>query len=101
MSTPGVDVRFRGLLDAVLLVASDLALPAVLRHITEAACTLVDARYGALGVIGSDRSLEQFIHVGITPEDALAIGPLPKGQGLLGLLIVDPKPVRIADIAVH
>ncbi|MGC1513263.1 MAG: GAF domain-containing sensor histidine kinase [Acidimicrobiales bacterium] len=101
MSTPGVDVRFRGLLDAVLLVASDLALPAVLRHITEAACTLVDARYGALGVIGPDRSLEQFIHVGITSEDALGIGPLPKGQGLLGLLIVDPKPVRIADIAVH
>lgn len=99
-NSPG-DRGFRGLLDAVLLVASDLALPAVLRHITEAACTLVGARYGALGVIGANRRLEQFIHVGISPEDALAIGALPKGEGLLGLLIVDPKPQRIADIEVH
>lgn len=96
-----VDARFRGLLDAVLLVASDLALPAVLRHITEAACTLVNARYGALGVISDERKLDQFIHVGIDPEDALKIGSLPTGEGILGLLIVDPKPLRVTDLASH
>ncbi len=101
MSTSAGDRGFRGLLDAILLVASDLALPAVLRHITEAACTLVGARYGALGVIGPNRRLEQFIHVGISDEDALAIGGLPKGKGLLGMLIVDPRPQRITDIATH
>lgn len=101
MAGRGIDVRFRGLLDAVLLVASDLAFPSVLRNITEAACTLVDARYGALGVIGADRTLEEFITVGISPEDAQKIDGPPTGRGVLGLLIVDPKPLRVANISDH
>lgn len=101
MSGHDVDDRFRGLLDAVLLIASDLAYSAVLHNITEAACKLVGARFGALGVIGADRTLEDFITVGISAEEAQKIGALPSGRGLLGLLIVDPKPLRLADIAYH
>lgn len=96
-----VDARFRALLDAVLLVASDLAYSAVLQNITEAACNLVGARYGALGVIGSDHVLEEFITVGISPTESEVIGVLPSGRGVLGLLIIDPKPLRLEDIADH
>jgi signal transduction histidine kinase len=90
--------RLRGLLRANRAIISDLDLNGVLRRIVEAACELVDARYGALGVIGSDQKLEQFIHVGIDTETAARIGHLPRGLGLLGALIDDPRPIRLADI---
>ncbi|MGQ0432314.1 MAG: GAF domain-containing protein [Microthrixaceae bacterium] len=89
------------LFDAILSIASDFSLAAVLQRITEAACTLVDARYGALGVIGEDRSLSDFVPVGVDAETIKAIGRLPEGQGILGLLIVDPKPLRLRDLSAH
>ncbi|ADP82582.1 sensor histidine kinase [Pseudofrankia inefficax] len=99
MSTQG---RLRGLLRATTTVAADLSLDVVLRRIAEAACELVDARYGALGVTAKDGDgLEQFIHVGIDPRLVTEIGHLPRGEGVLGALIRDPKPVRLADIAEH
>ena len=89
------------LFDAILSIASNFSLPAVLKRITEAACTLVDARYGALGVIGDDRSLSDFVTVGVDDETHHAIGHLPEGHGILGLLIVDPKPLRLKDLGTH
>lgn len=94
-----VQGRLRALLRAIELVNGDLSLEAVLRHIAEAARTLADARYGALGVIAEDGTLERFIHVGIDDVQAKLIGPLPKGKGLLGALITDPKPIRLTDLS--
>src|SRR4051794_25929275 len=87
--------RLRALLRAIETVAGDLALEVVLRNVVEAACDLANARYGALGVIGHDGGLEQFIHVGIDDETAVRIGHLPQGKGLLGALITDPRPIRL------
>jgi signal transduction histidine kinase len=92
----------RQLLDAVLSVSSDLDLPTVLHRIAEAAVALVDARYGALGVLdASGTSLAQFLTVGVSEETHKAIGDLPHGHGILGLLIVDPKPIRLPDLHEH
>ena len=92
----------RQLLDAVLTVGSDLDLETVLRHIVESAVSLVDARYGALGVLDESRArLSQFLTVGMDDETYRAIGELPEGHGILGLLIVEPKPIRLPDLAEH
>ncbi len=92
----------RQLLDAVLSVSGDLDLSTVLTHITEAAVQLVDARYGALGVLDETKtSLSQFLTVGIDDTTHRLIGHLPHGQGILGLLIVDPKPLRLPDLREH
>ncbi len=73
----------------------------VLRRIVEAAVQLVDARYGALGVIDDGRLLSQFLTVGIDEAAAAEIGPLPRGGGILGLLIDDPRPLRLHDLGEH
>jgi signal transduction histidine kinase len=92
----------RQLLDAVQTIASDLDLPSMLRRITRAAADLVDARYAALGVVDQARTgLAEFITVGIDDESRRAIGHLPTGHGILGLLIDDAKPLRLPDIAEH
>jgi signal transduction histidine kinase len=94
--------RLRALLDAVVGIGSDLDLRSTLQRIVEAACALVGARYGALGVIGPDRrGLSDFITHGIDPATHAAIGDLPRGRGVLGLLITDPQPVRMPDITQH
>jgi signal transduction histidine kinase len=95
------DQQLDQLLNAVLTIASDLSLPVVLRRIVESACELVDARYGALGVIGEDQRLSDFVTVGVDPETYRRIGNLPEGKGVLGLLIVDPRPLRLRDITAH
>ncbi|HEX8509422.1 MAG TPA: GAF domain-containing protein [Propionibacteriaceae bacterium] len=91
-------VRLRRLLAANRAIIGELNLSVVLRRIIDAARDLVGARYGALGVIGDDGLLEEFIHVGLDDEVVLTIGGLPKGRGLLGALIEDPRPIRLADI---
>jgi GAF domain-containing protein len=91
--------RLRGLLRANRMITGDLDLAVVLRRISEAACELVNARYAALGVIGADGRLEQFLHVGMDPETVERIGALPDGKGLLGALIDDPRPIRLQSIA--
>jgi signal transduction histidine kinase len=94
--------QLQALLDAVLFIESDVELPAVLRHVVEVACTLVDARYGALGVIDeTGKSLSEFVTVGFDPETIDTIGDLPQGDGILGLLILDPNPIRLADLSLH
>jgi hypothetical protein len=67
-------------------------LPAVLRRIVDTARDVAGARYAALGVIGADGLLEQFLHVGMAEDAVQAIGGLPKGRGVLGALIDDPNP---------
>ena len=94
--------QLRRLLDAVLSVGSELDLPTVLRRIVEAATDLVDARYGALGVLDErGERLSQFLTVGVDDATQSAIGALPSGHGILGTLIVDPRPLRLPDLHRH
>jgi two-component system, NarL family, sensor histidine kinase DevS len=93
--------RVHGLLEAVIAVGGDLQLEAVLRRIAEAAVTLVDARYGALGVVGEGGRLADFIPVGVDEAAIARIDHWPEGRGLLGLLIKDPHPLRLTEIASH
>ncbi|WP_333766737.1 sensor histidine kinase [Streptomyces sp. IBSBF 2435] len=96
----GTRDRVHSLLEAVLSVGGELDLPQVLRRIVEAAVVLVDAEYGALGVI-EGTLLSQFLTSGISAEQARAIGPLPSGHGLLGELIRHPEPLRLTEICDH
>jgi signal transduction histidine kinase len=92
--------KLRRLLQAIVILDRELNLPMVLRRIIEEACDLVDAEYGALGVLTEDGSaLDQFITVGLTNEEEQAIGPRPTGRGVLGTLIADEKPLRLANLA--
>ncbi|WP_327011804.1 GAF domain-containing protein [Dactylosporangium sp. NBC_01737] len=93
--------RLRALLDAVVGIGSDLDLHSTLERIVQAACHLADARYGALGVIGPDRMLVEFINHGVTAQERAEIGDLPRGHGVLGLLIEEPRPIRLEDITQH
>ncbi|GAA1040101.1 GAF domain-containing protein [Virgisporangium ochraceum] len=93
--------RLRALLDAVVAIGADLDLRSTLQRIVEAACHLAGARYGALGVIGDDRMLVEFITQGIDAPTHAAIGDLPRGHGVLGLLIDEPRPIRLEDITKH
>jgi signal transduction histidine kinase len=83
-------------------LGAELDLPVVLHRIIEAAVELVDATYGALGVLDpSGTHLSQFLTVGIDEDKHRAIGELPKGHGILGLLIVRPEPIRLPDLSEH
>ncbi|MFI6317601.1 GAF domain-containing protein [Nonomuraea sp. NPDC050556] len=93
--------RVHALLDAVVSVGSDLDLEVVLRRIVETATNLVDASYGALGVVGQENTLLQFIPVGLSEEEIAAIEHWPHGLGLLGLLIKDARPLRLTRISDH
>jgi signal transduction histidine kinase len=94
------ETRLRSLLDAIAAVTGELSLDAVLQRLAEAAVELTGARYGALGVIDRAGSqLERFITTGIDDEARAAIGDLPRGRGILGVLIRDATPLRLHDIA--
>ncbi|MFC8340525.1 GAF domain-containing protein [Streptomyces rubiginosohelvolus] len=97
----GARDRLNGLLDAVMSVGRELALPQVLRDIVEAAVSLVDAEYGALGVVGSDQKLAEFLPTGIDGETWRQIGGLPTGHGILGELIRHPEPLRLSELSDH
>ncbi|MFD8703434.1 GAF domain-containing protein [Kitasatospora sp. NPDC059648] len=97
----GTRDRVHSLLEAVLSVGRDLELSQALQHIVEAAVTLVDAEYGALGVIGEGQRLSQFIPVGIEDDRVKLIGDLPSGHGILGELIRHPEPLRLTRISDH
>jgi hypothetical protein len=93
--------RIEGLLSAVVSLAEDLSLEAVLQRVVRSACTVLRARYAALGVIGEDRTLTHFVTEGIGPDLVERIGPLPTGRGVLGLLVREPKPLRLHDLSQH
>jgi len=93
-----VQGRLRGLLAAMRVVSEDLDLDHVLTRIVRAATELVNAEYGALGVIDDQGRLERFIHVGMDEERVAAIGHLPHGDGLLGAVIESGDIIRLAHL---
>ena len=99
--SPELSHSAQALLDAVVAISSDLDLTSVLSRIVEAACQLTDARYGAVGVIGPDGDLVEFITHGLDPHEREAIGAPPHGRGILGLLIKHPEPLRLQDLSQH
>jgi len=97
----GYRERMDALVRAVLAVSSGLALDATLKQIVEAAVDLVDARYGALAVLGDAGMFEQFVHVGVDDATAQRIGRLPTGHGVLGVPVEKLGPLRLSDLAQH
>lgn len=94
--------RLSALLDAVIAVNAGLDLAEVLTRIVHAACELVEAKYGAMGVLGPDgEQLVEFVTQGLTAAEREAIGDLPRGHGVLGLLIRQPQPLRLENLADH
>ena len=93
--------RLGQLLETIAGIGSDLELESVLQRIAEAAVRLVDARYGAVGVVGGAGRLAEFIPVGLDEDQITAIGHWPEGKGLLGELISSPQPLRTPDIGTH
>lgn len=94
--------KLRRVLEATLLIEADLDLPALLRHVIDEAQSMTGARYAALGVLNEDRTtLAEFITAGLTPDEEAKIGARPTGRGVLGLLISDPKPLRLANLGTH
>ncbi len=92
----------RRMLDAVLLIEADVELPVLLRHVTEEACAMTGARYGALGVLDESRThLAEFITVGLEADQEDEIGARPSGQGVLGLLVAKPEPLRLSQLSEH
>ncbi len=92
----------RRLLRAVVAIGTDLDLTATLQRIVESATELADAQYGALGVLDPTGTfLSEFLTVGIDPEQRAQIGDLPKGHGILGLLIREPRAIRLPDLREH
>jgi signal transduction histidine kinase len=89
------------LIEAGLALASERSLDAVLQRIVELAVELTDSRYGAIGVLGPNDRIIEFITSGVTPEERAAIGDPPEGHGILGLLIREARPLRLRNIADH
>ena len=102
MPSENAQRRLVALLEANRSIVSDLDLAGVLHRIVASAVAVVDADYGALGVISPEGvGLDEFVHVGVDDETVAEIGALPEGKGLLGLLIEQPEPVRLDDLASH
>ncbi len=93
--------RDRGLFTAVVSVAAGLELGATLRRIVQAAVELVDATYGALGVLDLDGRLGEFVHVGVDAATVASMEHPPVGRGILGLLVDHPVPIRLDDLSTH
>jgi signal transduction histidine kinase len=93
------DTRLRELLDASLALSSELSLDSLLQKVVETAKRLTGARYAALGVLdAAGESLERFVTTGIDAETEAAIGALPRGRGILGVLIREVRPLRLASL---
>jgi signal transduction histidine kinase len=91
--------RLRALVETGVAITSELSLDALLQRLVEAAAELTDARYAALGVIdGSGSELERFLTTGMDAETHAAIGELPRGRGILGLLIREATPLRLHNL---
>lgn len=93
--------RLEGLMEAMLVVTAGLQLDVTLQSIVRTATNLVDAQYGALEVYDQDRRIVEFVYEGIDEETVQRIGQLPEGHGVVGLLMKDPEPIRLDDIAKH
>ena len=89
------------MIEAGLALASERSLEAVLQRIVELAVELTVASYGAISVLSPDGRIQEFITEGITDEERAQIGDPPAGHGVLGLLISEARPLRLAEIAAH
>jgi two-component system, NarL family, sensor histidine kinase DevS len=100
MATTRETDRLRALVETGIAINSELSLDALLERIVEGAAKVTGARYAAMGVIDPSRiALERFVTFGIEPELQTAIGDLPRGRGILGVLIKDAKPLRLHDLS--
>jgi signal transduction histidine kinase len=96
------EARLRRVVEVSRTVVSELDLETVLQRVLEEARELTGARYAALGILDEERRLlERFLTVGVDPETHRAIGDLPHGRGVLGVLIRDPKPLRLDHVGEH
>lgn len=94
--------KLRRVLEATLLLEADIEIRVLLHHFIEEAQSMTGARYGALGVLNDDRTaLSDFLTVGLEAEEEQRIGARPTGQGVLGLLIRDPRPLRLSNLGTH
>jgi len=99
--SPELSGSAQALLDAVVAMSSDLDLTSVLSRIIESACHLTGAQYGAVGVVGPDDTLTDFITHGLSTEARRSIGAPPQGRGILGHLIDHPESLRLPDLTRH
>jgi two-component system, NarL family, sensor histidine kinase DevS len=96
------ELRLRELIDVGRSLVAELDPEVIFRQVLEVACELTAARYAALGVLDEDRhELERFITHGIDAEARRSIGNLPRGRGVLGLLIEQPRPLRLTEVGRH
>src|SRR5215211_473215 len=98
----GADPRLERLIVATSALITELSLDGVLKRVVQVAAEVIGARYAAIGVLAPDgRVLESFTTHGISDEDRERIGPLPRGHGILGLVIREPRPIRLPDLTKH
>jgi signal transduction histidine kinase len=101
-SPPSPQERIERLVVATSALITEVSLQGVLRRVVEAAAEVIGARYAAIGVLGPDgRVMETFTTYGIDPELRARIGALPRGHGILGLVIREAKPIRLPDLTKH
>jgi GAF domain-containing protein len=99
---PGPRERLEQLVGVGTLLATELSLEGVLQRVVEVAARLIGAKYAAIGVLGPDgRLLESFTTYGLTQEERERIGPLPRGHGILGLVIREARVIRLPDLTRH
>src|SRR5579884_4166952 len=102
MASSESEVRLRRLLEVGRALVGELDTEVVLDRVLEEALAVTGAQYAALGVLNEDRSeLERFLTRGIDDATHRQIGDLPRGRGVLGVLIEDPRPLRLADVGEH
>ncbi len=96
-----VDQDARALLDAIAMITSDLDLRGALDRLVQAACALTDAQYGVLGLLDADGEIGEFVIHGVDDETRARIASMPTSKGLLGVLVDDPRPLRLDDLNAH
>jgi signal transduction histidine kinase len=101
VNQPQSDRRLSALIDAGLALAAELDLDTLLQEIADLSRDVIGAHYGAVGVLAEDETLANFLHSGIDDETVRMIGHLPEGHGLLGVIIEEGEPLRVAEIAEH
>ena len=98
----GADPRLEHLIYATSALITELSLDGVLQRVVQVAAEVIGAHYAAIGVLAPDgRVLESFTTHGVSDELRARIGPPPRGHGILGLVIRDPRPIRLPDLTKH
>ena len=99
MASQRAELKLRELIDASIALNSELSLDSLLQKVVETAVSLTGARYAALGVIDeTGAALERFVTTGIDEETRTTIGDLPRGRGILGVLIREARPLRLTHL---